>query len=428
MCSIQLLDIFNYSSNDTTCVSFTITDWRYTVGIVTGGHLLSHFYLLAFPPLFPMLRAEFGLSNAALGVLISVISLGLLLQLPVGGLVDRWGAKLVFVGGVALTAAGVGLAGFATSYYWLIAGAVISGIGQSAFHPADYALLDAVTNEDNKGKSFGVHSFGAYVGFAIAPLIVGGIALWVDWRVSLFAVGAGGILYALVSLVTLDSAYRRQLDETPQAEKDDTTLRETFSTLWNPSVFLLLSFFVVATMANKGIQTFTTVFVPTAYDLSESIGNLTLTGFFAGAAIGILVGGVLADRFDPRRIVVSTLTVCGLSLLALTLGVVSPHAVVSVGGFTVVGFFMGIAYPSRDRLVSRYTPSGSTGKGFGLIFTGASIGGLVSPALLGVVIDATTVTVSFVLVVAFFLLAALVVFALRFPAGRAGRTPVPSGD
>lgn len=408
-------------------MTLTVFDWRYTVGIVTGGHLFSHFYLLAFPPLFPALRAEFGLSNAALGALISVISIGLLLQLPVGELVDRFGAKPVFVIGTALTAAGVGLAGFATSYLWLIAGAVVSGVGQSAFHPADYALLDAVTDGENKGKSFGIHSFGAYVGFAVAPLVVGGIALRADWRLALLVVGAVGVLYAALAAFTLDSPYRRRLDETETGE-DESTIGETFSTLWDPIVFLLLSFFVVATMANKGIQTFTTVFVPTAYGLPEAVGNLTLTGFFAGAALGILVGGVAADRFDPRRIIVSTFGVCGLAVLFLTFGAVPTAAVVSVSGFAIVGFAMGLAYPSRDRLVSRYTPSGSTGKGFGLIFTGASVGGLVSPAFLGVVIDTTTVTAAFGLVGAFFLAAAAVVFSLRYPTTRRERSVPTSED
>lgn len=394
-------------------MDLTSRDWRYTVGVVTGGHFLSHFYLLAFPPLFPALRAEFGLSNTALGVVVSVISVGLLLQLPVGEVVDRFGAKRVFVAGVALTAAGVGVAGFATSYVGLVAGAALSGVGQSAFHPADYALLDAVADGDHKGKSFGVHTFGAYAGFASAPLVVGGLALRADWRTALLAVGVGGLLFAALAALTLDAPYRRRLDETP-TEEDGATVRETLAGLWNPTLFLLFAFFVVLTTASKGVQAFTTVFVATAYGLPETVGNLTLTGFFAGAAAGILLGGVVADRFDPRRVIVAALTTSGLAMLALVLGPVAASTAVSVGGFAAVGFVMGVAYPSRDRLVSRYTPDGSTGKGFGLIFTGASVGGLVGPALLGAVTDTTAVTVTFVLVGALFVGAAGVAFALRW--------------
>ncbi|WP_435180396.1 MFS transporter [Halorussus sp. AFM4] len=408
-------------------MNITRRDWRYTVCVVTGGHFLSHFYLLTFPPLVGPLRAEFGLSNTGLGVLVSVISLGLLLQLPVGQLVDRVGAKRVFVAGVALTAAGVGLAGFATSYLGLVAGAVVSGVGQSAFHPADYSLLDAVTGEGNEGKSFGVHTFGAYAGFAAAPVVVGGIALRADWRIALLSVGGAGVLYAAVAALTLDSPYRRQLAAAP-ASDDGGTIRDALSTVWSPPVLLLLCFFVALTMASKGVQTFTAVLVSTVYGLPESVGNLTLTGFFAGASVGILTGGVVADRFDPRRTIVSALAVSGAGTLALTLGPVPSHPVASVGGFAVIGFVMGLAYPSRDRLVSRYTPSGSTGKGFGLIFTGASVGGLVGPALLGGVTDATTVTVTFVLVAAFFLAAGFVAFALRWQSRSAVEAAPSGGD
>lgn len=52
---------------------------RRTIATVTGGHFLSHFYILVFPPLFPMMREELALSNAELGLTVSVISLGTLL-------------------------------------------------------------------------------------------------------------------------------------------------------------------------------------------------------------------------------------------------------------------------------------------------------------------------------------------------------------
>lgn len=124
-----------------------------TVGIVTGGHTLSHVYLLTFPPLFPLLRVEFGLTNTQLGVLVSVISLGMLLQIPVGELVDRIGAKRVFVAGVAITSSSILLAGTATSYLTLLTFATLSGIGQSAFHPTDYPLLKAVSDPEQKGNT-----------------------------------------------------------------------------------------------------------------------------------------------------------------------------------------------------------------------------------------------------------------------------------
>jgi MFS family permease len=393
-------------------------DWRYTVGVVTGGHAFSHFYLLVFPPVFPQLRAVFGLSNTEFGLLMSVISIGLFLQLPVGSLVDRWGAKHVFVGGTALTAVGVLIAGFATSYAGLLAGAVVSGVGQAAFHPADYALLGAVASEAHEGKSFSVHTFGAYLGFGTAPLAVGGIAARTDWSTALLTVGAAGVVYAAFAALTLDPAYRRKLDGAA-ADAAESNLRDAVSSLVRPTVLLLFAFFVVLTMGAKGVQTFTTVLVVDAYGLAEAVGNTALTAFFVGSAAGVLAGGVVADRLDPRRVIVVSLAVGGGLLFLLAGGVapVSPPGV--AGGFGLTGLAVGLAYPSRDRLVSRYAPSDSTGTSFGFVFTGIALGGLVSPVLLGAVTDATAVTVAFVLAGGFYLLAGGVALAVGYaPTGR----------
>ena len=108
-------------------------DWRVTVGIVSGGHFLSHFYALAFPPLFPFLADAFGLSNVELGLLVSVGAVATLLQVPVGDLVDRVGAKWVFVAGVAVTALGILLAGLAPSYGALLVFSALTGVGRAAF-------------------------------------------------------------------------------------------------------------------------------------------------------------------------------------------------------------------------------------------------------------------------------------------------------
>lgn len=402
-------------------------DWRYVVGVVTGGHALSHFYLLAFPPVLPQLQATFDLSNTEFGLLMSVISLGLFLQLPVGSLVDRWGAKYVFAVGTALTGAGIAVAGLATSYVGLLAGAVISGVGQSAFHPADYALLGAVASEAHEGKSFSVHTFGAYLGFGSAPLVVGGLAARFDWSTALVVVGAAGVCYALFAVLTLDPVYRREID----GRDDDagTDLLDSLSLLVRPTALLLLAFFVVLTMGAKGVQTFTTVLVADAYGLAESVGNTTLTAFFVGSSVGVLVGGVVADSLDPRRVIVASLVAGGLLLVVLTT-VVRPSTPLAVwASFLAIGTLVGLAYPSRDRLVSRYAPADSTGTSFGFVFTGIALGGLVSPVLLGAVIDATAVTLAFVLAGAFYVLAGGVAFAVGYGAPSTVTRPTEShGD
>jgi MFS family permease len=391
---------------------------RRVVGLVTGGHLLSHFYLLAFPPLFPLLRADLGLTNVEIGLIMSALSAGTILQLPVGELVDRTGAKRVFVAGVVVTAGGVVLAGLGVAAYWsLLAGALISGVGQAAFHPADYALLGAATDGDREGRSFGVHTFGAYVGFAAAPVVVAGIAGVAGARAALVTVGLVGLAYAGLAVAALPPVYRgRELadpDPDSEAATDGSGRRSLREDLLRRDVLAMFAFFVVFVAAAKGVQTFTNVLTVDAYGFGAGVGNTALTAFFAAAAVGILAGGYLADRLPPKRVALATL-VGGAVLVALVVTVVAPLGPpFAVAGFGAVGFTVGLVYPSRDRLVSRATAAGGTGRGFGFVFSGVAIGGVAGPAALGWTVDTAGAVVAFLVVAALYVVSAGVTTLVR---------------
>jgi len=158
--------------------------------------------------------------------------------------------------------------------------------------------------------------------------------------------------------------------------------------LLTPSLFALFGFYLLTTVAIKGIQTFGPRFLSTAYELPTSLSNLALTLFFVGTAVGILAGGHLADTHAEWRIIVGAFAVAvvGLAMLATSV-LVGGIPVVAL--LTVVGFAVGTTLPSRDSLVSTVSP-GNAGSSFGLVFTGLALGGLISPAVLGAVADATT--------------------------------------
>lgn len=381
-----------------------------TVGLVTGGHFLSHFYILAFPPLFPMLRAELALSNAQLGLVVSVISAAMVLQILVGEVVDRVGAKRVFVGGVAITSLGVFLAGTASSYPALLAFATISGIGQSTFHPADYPMLETVSDPDRVGRNFSVHTFGGYVGFATAPLVVGTLGIVYDWQTALLVVGAVGVVYAVVAAFALRPVYRATLDTTGgRTAGRKTGSRDVF---FRSGILVMAAFFVFFSVAGKGLQTFTPILAVDGFRLTEAIGNAALSGFFAAAAVAILAGGVLADRYDPRRVIAAATATAALVILAIVADAFPVYRLTFVALLGLSGGAYGLVYASRDRLVSRYSAAESTGRSFGFVFTLGSLGSLVSPLLLGAAIDVSTVSVAFALISGFFLLSGLVVLAI----------------
>jgi predicted MFS family arabinose efflux permease len=382
------------------------TDWRVAVGVVSGGHLLSHLYFLALPPLFPLLRSSLTLNSVELGLLLSAMSVGSLLQLPVGGIVDRVGPRWIFLAGLIITAAGMVLAGFAVSYPFLLAAVFLSGLGQAAFHPADYAILDVAVDSSIEGKSFSIHTFGGYLGSAAGPIVVGSIGLFLGWRTALIAVGLVGLVYAMFAWITLGTT-----DEGRQIDDQDQDQHNVLALITHPAILGMFGFLFVLNLGSKGIQAFTTILVVDVFKLGESLGNTTLTVFFAATAIGVLAGGSLADPYRPRRLIPVLLTVAGSVIGLVVSGLVPIEGISIAGYFGIAGFCLGIVLPARDRLISDLSPTGSTGKSFGFVFTGLTVAGRVGPPAFGGVIETTSLTVAFLIVAGCYLAAGLIILS-----------------
>src|SRR5436309_9079978 len=137
--------------------------------LICSAHFLSHYYQLCLPPLFIAWQQEFGVSFAELGLAIALMAgTTAVVQAPVGFLVDRYGARRFLVGGTLLMTLSIAAMGLATAYWQVVGLALLSGIGNSVFHPADYAILSGSVDRAKLGRSFAFHTFTGHVGFAAA--------------------------------------------------------------------------------------------------------------------------------------------------------------------------------------------------------------------------------------------------------------------
>ncbi|AXR79598.1 MFS transporter [Natrarchaeobaculum sulfurireducens] len=387
------------------------------VAAVSVAHFLSHVYLLAYPPLFPLIGAEFGLTTTQLGLLVTAIYVPtLLLQIPIGEVVDRIGAKRILVAGLVVTSLGVALSGLAPTYGALLAFALVSGVGQSVFHPADYALLESVTDATNQGSAFGLHTFGGFAGFAAAPILTGTLGIQFGWRVALPAVGALGIAYAVVLLVATKPVYRRQIRTRKEPEVSATSDAEpgvasSLRGLFRTELLVVSGFYLVSMMAIVALQSFTTVFAIESFGFSDSAANTVLTAYLVGTAVGVIAGGPFADRAPFQYVIVGAF---GLAAVGIWVTVVAIHGsyLTALAVFGVVGLLIGMALPSRDKLANSFADEGSTGKSFGFFFTGLSLGAVISPAVVGAIIDASSATAAFLVVSGILLVGAAIVVGL----------------
>jgi len=122
-----------------------------------------------------------------------------------------------------------------------------------------------------------------------------------------------------------------------------------------------------------------------------------------GSAVGILLGGQLADRTSHHvRVAIGGLAICSLLMASVALGVL-PFT-----GAMVAVFFAGLAQgctsPSRDILVKRATPPGATGKVFGFVYSGLDAGSMSAPLLFGALLDRHAVQAIFLCIALFYAL------------------------
>src|SRR5215510_8431170 len=196
--------------------------YRFTFGrdtrvnlLLGSGHFLSHFYQLCLPPLFIAWQQAFDVSFAQLGVAMAMMSAtAALLQTPMGFFVDRFGARPFLIGGTLVMTLSIAAMGFTTAYWQIVALALLSGIGSSVFHPADYAILSGSIDPARLGRSFAFHTFTGNIGFAAAPPATTALMLLLGWRGALIFVGLLGIPVAATivwqSRILIDQVRRPQ--------------------------------------------------------------------------------------------------------------------------------------------------------------------------------------------------------------------------
>lgn len=355
------------------------------IGLVSIAHLFSHFYHLAAAPFFLLIKDELGISFAALGFAVSMYYVvSGLLQTLAGVVVDRLGGRIVLVGGLVLAGVGTALIGAAPSYPVLVIGFMLAGAGNSTFHPADMAILNAKIAPSRLGPAFSVHGVGGSIGWVMAPVfgVVAGEVF--GWRGALVLAGALGI--ALAAVIAMQGLLYMERHDAPRRASAGGGIRDTLGLLAAPAVVNCFGFFTALSVTLVALQTFSIATVISLYGVSQATASGILTGFLAGGTVGILAGGYAAMRFPRHGITAMVCVLAGMALVLLLATGVLP-AVVLVVVMTTAGFFLGAVGPSRDIIVREITPLHARGRVYGFVYSGLDLGGAVAPFVFGWLLD-----------------------------------------
>ena len=343
------------------------------------GYVTQAIAINFLPLLFATFQREFAVSLEKLGLLITV---SFLVQMTVDLLASRFGDKLGYRAGTiaAHVAAVLGLVSLSVlpyclpdPYVGLMIGTLLMAIGGGLVEVLISPIVDAFPGEGKPGIMSLLHSFFSW-GFLAVVLLstvyfaVCGIDNW-RWLPLLWAIPpfVTGVLFCLVPLPSPKN----------EAGGNKTLLRRLFA---SPQFWLMMLLMMCAGSAEIAASQWASLFAEVGLGVPKAMGDLLGPCGFAllmGLSRVYFAGGQRAKNMTR------SLTACGIGCVAgYLLIVLSPWPLLSLAGFGVCGFSVGLMWPGVLSFGAKAFPTGGTAM-FSLLALCGDIGCSIGPGIVG---------------------------------------------
>jgi ACS family D-galactonate transporter-like MFS transporter len=316
----------------------------------------------------------------------------LVLQIPSGWLVDRFGAKRMLAFGFVIWSLTSAATGLSTTFTALFVFRMFLGVGEACVNPAGMRWIRFNIREEQRGLAVGIYQASAKIGLAIGVPIAGILIGAFDWRAMFIILGIGCMLW-LVPWMLLVRDDDRQIEASQQKASGAPPV--PFSrVLASPVIWGT----VLGTFAYQYFLYFTVTWMTTYFaerrhlDLSSTY-LFSFVQYFGMAVVAILAGWV-ADRMirngrDPvkvrRRFAIAGLLVGSTQIIgafAESNAVAIFFAVLSLSG-------LGLMTANYWALTQTLIPGGAVGRIVGLQNMAAQAPGIVAPILTGWLVQKT---------------------------------------
>lgn len=171
------------------------------LGVLTLIYISSFVDRQIIAVLATQIQEEMAMSNLQVGLLYGTAFsfIYAICGIPMGRLADLYSRKLMIVAGLVVWSLMTVVSGFATSLTFLIIARMFVGVSESALSPAVYSLLSDYFPPEQRATVFSIYASGIFLGIGTAFLAGGTVAQLYDWRTALIAVGAPGLVLAMVA-------------------------------------------------------------------------------------------------------------------------------------------------------------------------------------------------------------------------------------
>ena len=265
----------------------------------------------AISVLAPSIQEEFQVSNTMIGLVMGIAFTFFYatLAFPIARLVDKRQRNVILGAIVAIWSGMTALCGAAASFAQLFLFRVGVGIGEAGAGPASHSLIGDYFRKEDRPRAIGLFSLGVPFGIFLGLWISGQLVDSIGWRWTFVALGAPGIVLALLAWLTIREPKRGGLDSEEDLKQmragDDIPLFECIRLLWASPTFKVMSFAAApSALCGYGMNLWMPSFIQRVYELQQSELSLQLglaigVGGGFGAWLGGAITGKAAER-DPR--------------------------------------------------------------------------------------------------------------------------------
>ncbi|WP_151753786.1 MFS transporter [Acinetobacter soli] len=270
------------------------------VGAVAIAHLLNDLIQAVLPAIYPMLKANFALSFAQVGLISFVYQItGSLLQPWVGLYTDKHPKPYLLPIGAGVTLSGVLLLAFSPNFMVLLLAAALIGVGSATFHP-EASRVARLASGGRFGTAQSTFQVGGNSGTAIGPVLAALIIVpfgqhALAWLVAL----------SILSICILSRVSRWSIEHAKSkvVTKTNSTLhklhgRQLFMAIGTVCVLMFAKFTYIASISN-----YFTFYLIHKFQISLPTAQLHLFAFLAAVAVGTFAGGPIGDKIGRNAVI-----------------------------------------------------------------------------------------------------------------------------
>jgi MFS family permease len=360
---------------------------RYALGLLLTVNILNYIDRQVLFAVFPLIKIDFKLTDAALGFLGSAFMLSYLLCAPLfGWLGDHWSRTKLASGGLVVWSLATALAGFAPGYRTLLAARATVGVGEASFGTVSPGLIADFFPKERRGRILSWFYVAIPVGSALGYLLGGVLGQQYGWHAAFLLVGLPGLLLT-IPIWLLRTPLRG--GDAPQSECLKNSATAGYVALFRNHSFVCNTLAMAAmTFAVGGLAQWLPSFLNRVHSLDVAKGNTLFgaTTVIAGI-LGTLAGGWLGDRWQKTN-GKGYLLISGWGFLIGTpfavWAILVPDLNSCIAAIFIAEFFLFLNTGPLNTVILNVTNPAVRATAFAVnIFFIHALGDAVSPAILG---------------------------------------------